>query len=148
MSHFRWARGVPVAALALVACSKPEFEKLSEDKVDATRKANAEALGNKILGAWAKDEYPKLGDEAAEKFRSAHNSEDAQRASDKSIEKEVGNFQSMSYAETQRTKDGKFEVFRFKGTFDKSKSPLEVRVVFDADGKLTGFWVKPWKDGL
>ncbi len=148
MRRHHIAIGITLAAIVLSACGKPEFDRLPEDKVDATRKANAESLGNKILGAWAKDEYPKLGDEAAEKFRSAHNPEDAQRAADKSLEKEIGNFLSMTYAETHRTKDGKFEVYRFKGSFDKSKVPLEVRVVFDGDGKLTGFWVKPWKDGL
>lgn len=129
-------------------CGKPQLDKLAEDKVDLTKKANAEAIGTKILTAWAKDEYPLLGDEAAEEFRKAHNAPDAQKASDKSMEKQVGNFQSMTYAETWRTKDGRMDVFRFRGSFDKSPGPLEVRVVMDAQGKITGFWIKPWKDGL
>ncbi|GMV19009.1 MAG: hypothetical protein HS104_29935 [Polyangiaceae bacterium] len=141
------ALGVGLSCL-VVACGKPQLDKVPEEQVDAAKKANAEALGTKILSAWAKDEYPLLGDEAAEAFRKAHNADDAQRAADKSIEKELGSFQAMTYHETLRTKDGKTDVFRFKGTFDKSKVASEVRVVIDAQGKLTGFWVKPWKDQL
>lgn len=135
-------------ACSSMGCGKPQLDKVAEAQVDATKKANAEAMGTKILSAWAKDEYPLLGDEAAEPFRKAHNAEDAQRAADKSIEKEIGSFLTMTYHETLRTKDGKMDVFRFKATFDKSKVASEVRVVLDAQGKLTGFWVKPWKDQL
>ncbi|MBI3205203.1 MAG: hypothetical protein HYZ29_26930 [Myxococcales bacterium] len=147
------ARGLGITlafalACSSVGCGKPQLEKVAEERVDATKKASAEAIGTKILTAWAKDEYPLLGEEAAEPFRKAHNAEDAQRAADKSIEKELGSFLSMAYHETLRTKDGKMDVFRFKATFDKSKVASEVRVVFDAQGKLTGFWVKPWKDQL
>jgi hypothetical protein len=39
-------------------------------------------------------------------------------------------------------------LYRFKGTFSKGGSPAEVRVVYDTDGKLSGFWIKPWKDVL
>lgn len=131
-----------------LGCGKPGLDKVAEAQVDAAKKANAEALGTKILSAWAKDEYPLLGEEAAEQFRKAHNAEDAQRAADKSIEKELGSFQAMTYHETLRTKDAKMDVFRFKATFDKSKVASEVRVVIDSQGKLTGFWVKPWKDEL
>ncbi len=147
------ARGLGITLAFALACSsagcgKPQLEKVAEESVDATKKASAEAMGTKILTAWAKDEYPLLGEEAAEPFRKAHNAEDAQRAADKSIEKEIGSFQAMTYHETLRTKDGKMDVFRFKATFDKSKVASEVRVVLDAQGKLTGFWVKPWKDQL
>jgi hypothetical protein len=132
-------------ALALSAC-KAQFDKVPEASVDATRKANAQSIGDKILGAWAKDEYPPVGDEANEEFKKAHNADGAQAASDKALERDIGNFKSMTYFETVRDKDGKLEVYRFKGTFDKVSEPYEVRVVFDAQGKLAGFWVKPWKD--
>jgi hypothetical protein len=32
--------------------------------------------------------------------------------------------------------------------FDKTADPVEVRVVFDGAHKLSGLWVKPWKDKL
>ncbi|MBK7579935.1 MAG: hypothetical protein IPI67_06980 [Myxococcales bacterium] len=139
---------VLAAALFSAGCGKRGFDKLPEEQVDAARKHSAEEMGTKILSAWAKDEYPLLGEEAAPGFRRAHNEEDAQRVSDKALEKDLGNFKSMTYVETVRSKDGKFEVYRFKGSFEKSEAPNEVRVVLDTQGKLTGFWIKPWKDQI
>lgn len=139
-----------LAVLATVgtACGKPQLDKVEDSKVDAQRRDKALEIGSRILTDWAKDSYPKLGEaEAAEEFRKAHNADDAQEASDKALEKQLGNFESMAYHETLRSKDGKLEVYRFKGRFQQA-SEMEVRVVFDAAAKLTGFWVKPWKDQI
>lgn len=140
--------GVVVVALAASACSKVELDPIPEAEVDASRKASAEAIGTRILSEWAKDEYKPLGDEAREEFRKAHNDADAQRTADKQVEKSLGNFKSMTYSQALRTKDKKAEIYRFKGTFDKASEAAEVRVVFDDQGKLSGFWVKPWKDTI
>ena len=40
-------------------------------------------------------------------------------------------------------------VYRFKGVFSKDSSrKIEVRVNMDKDGKVAGFWVKPWSDSV
>jgi hypothetical protein len=100
-----------------------------------------------MLGAWARDEYPPLGDDATEEMRAGHDAE-AQKKADKQLEADIGSFKSLAFHELQRTKPPKFDVYRFKATFDKSKDQVEVRVVYDVAGKVTGFWVKPWKDSL
>ena len=134
------------ALVGLVAgCESTELERVPDGQVDASRKSQAETFATTVLGAWAKDEYPALGDGATEEMRSA-NSPEAQQKADKKLEAEAGSFQSLAFQEMQRTKPPRFDVYRFKGTFDKSPSPIEVRVVHDVEGKVTAFVVRPWKD--
>lgn len=138
-----------LSAFALaVGCNKVEFDTIPEAEVNQDHKTTADTLGKRILGEWAKDEYKELGAEATEEFKKAHNSVDAQRTSDKAIEKTLGSFQSMTFSQALRTKDKTAEVYRFKSVFDKSADPVEVRVVLDAAGKLAGLWIKPWKDQI
>jgi hypothetical protein len=40
-----------------------------------------------------------------------------------------------------------FEIYRFRGKFNPG-AEVEVRTVLDADGKLAGFFVKPWHDAM
>lgn len=136
-----------VLLATVVACKKSGFDPIPEGEVDATRKASAEQIGTRILSGWAKDEYQPLGEEAREELRTALSVE-GQRTSDKQIETSLGSFQSMAFHAALRTKDKTAEVYRFKGVFDKTKDPAEVRVVFDTDGKLAGFWVKPWQENI
>ena len=137
-----------LVAFTALACSKVEMDPIPEAELDAKRQASAQAIGTRILTEWAKDEYKPLGDEAREEFRKAHNDVDAQRTADKQIEGALGTFQSMTFSQALRTKDKKAEVYRFKGVFDKASDPAEVRVVLDDQGRLSGFWVKPWKDTI
>ena len=59
-----------------------------------------------------------------------------------------GEFNTMEYYETCVPKDETFlTVYRFKGKFESSATP-EIRVVINKDNKLSGFWIKPWKDDL
>jgi hypothetical protein len=129
-------------------CNKVELDPIPAAELDAKKKASAEEMGTRILSEWAKDEYKELGSEANEEFKKAHNSVDGQRTSDKAIEKSLGSFKSMTFHEALRTKDKKAEAYRFKAVFDKTSDPVEVRVVLDPQGKLSGLWVKPWKDKL
>jgi hypothetical protein len=147
--HFFTRTVIVLSAFAFApGCNKVDFEPIPDAELNQDKKTTAESLGQRILGEWAKDEYKELGAEANEEFRKAHNSVDGQRTSDKAIEKSLGSFQSMTFSQALRTKDKKAEVYRFKGVFDKTTDPVEVRVVLDPAGKLSGLWIKPWKDGL
>lgn len=143
------ARALTVALLGLasVGCNSMQFEKIPDAQVDATRKATAETFATTTLQAWSRDEYPALGDEASEEMKKG-NTPEAQKAADKAMEKDLGNFKSLVFAEAFATKPARFEVHRFKGTFDKLAEQCEIRVVFDTDGKVSGFWVKPWREGI
>jgi hypothetical protein len=136
--------------LLAAGCSKATpLERVPDAELDANAKTSAETLGTRILSEWAKDEYKELSEtEARPDFRKAHNDVDGQRTADKSIESTLGNFKSMTFQHAMRSKDKKMFVYRFKGSFDKAPDLAEVRVVFNDEGKLSGFWVKPWKDQI
>ena len=58
----------------------------------------------------------------------------------------VGTFKSMTFHEAQRTVPPKHTIYRFKGQFERGQA--EVRVVLDHEGKLTGHFIKPWREHL
>ena len=140
-----------VAALAVVGmslgCSTTSFEPVPEDKVDGPQKAAAEAFGKTTLESWAKNEYTALGDEATAEFRTAQDPA-GQKAADAALEAQLGDFVAMEYFQTVKSVPAAHFVYRFKGTFSKQKDPHEVRVVYDLNGKLGGFWIKPWQDQM
>lgn len=137
-----------LAAMLVFGCGGTKFNKVPEGEVDGSQKAAAEKFGSSVLAAWAKDQYPKVDVPADPKFKEGQDDEAKQKAADKSIEAQMGNFQSMTYHETQKSEPAKFVIYRFKGKFSKSEAPAEVRLVYDTEGKLSGFWIKPWKDSL
>jgi hypothetical protein len=136
------------ACMTLAACGGTKFTKIPDTEVDATQKAAAEKFGTTVLSAWAQDKYPKVDVPADPKFKEGQDDPARQKAADKSIEAQLGDFQSMTFAEAQRTEPARFVVYRFKSKFSKSPEPAEVRVVYDTEGKIGGFWIKPWKDAL
>jgi len=86
-----------------------------------------------------------LGDEATAAMRSGLTPE-KQKEAYETIKGMFGDFQSMEYVETCIPTDGSLLViYRFKGHFSKSKARPEIRVVMDGEGKLAGFWIKPWR---
>jgi hypothetical protein len=140
----------PAAAmlgLTLVGCGTLEFEPIPAAQVDQARQTKAGEFATTLLQAWGRNEYPALGGDATDDLKKAHGAE-AQKEADQQLEKAIGSFKSMSFAEANRSKPPKLEIYRFKGAFDKTAEPVEVRVVLDPDGKVSGFWVKPWKDKL
>jgi hypothetical protein len=138
-----------IAALALFAsgCDQTKFNKVSDAEVDQAQKAVAVKFGTDTLTAWAKDTYPKVGIPADPKFKEGQEDEAKAKAADKAIEADAGDFVSMTFHEAQKSEPAKFILYRFKAKFTK-KEPVEVRVVFDTDAKISGFWIKPWKDSL
>jgi len=123
-----------------------KFEKIAEAHVDQTQRSAAEAWATHTLSAWAEDRYLLPGDELSEEMKPGQ-SKTHQEQADKQLESILGDFRSMTYVETQRTEPAKFVIYRFRGAFTKSDQ-TEVRMVYNLEGKIDGFWIKPWKDSL
>lgn len=124
-----------------------KFDTFPESEVDLEMKADAERIGTTLLTAHREGRFEPLGDEASDIMRSSY-TPDQQKKSYEHLKSVIGEFESMEYVETCVPKEGqKLYVFRFKGEFSKNKN-VEVRVVINEQGKLDGFWVKPWKDKL
>jgi hypothetical protein len=127
-------------------CSS-QFDVLPESEVDPEMKARAEKIGTTIFNNCKEGTYEPLGEEASDIMRSSFTPE-KQKSSYEQIKKALGDFNSMKYVETCVPKEGGgYHIFRFKGDFEKNKN-IEIRVVFNEEGKLDGFWTKPWKDKL
>ncbi len=130
--------------LVVTGCGS-QFRRLSESEVDAEMKSTAQRIATNILESMRDGRFEPLGDEATAAMRSGLMPE-KQKEAYESIKGMFGDFQSMEYAETCVPTDGSLLViYRFKGHFSKSKATPEIRVVMDGEGKLSGFWIKPWK---
>lgn len=67
----------------------------------------------------------------------------------KQIANQFGDFERLEFVESvSKNVLTKMTIYRFKGYFEKSNNPLEVRVVLNKHHLIAGFWIKPWNDKL
>jgi hypothetical protein len=130
------------AAAGQTACSK-----LDESQVDAEMKEKACELGSNLFLSYEKEEFKLMGDEATEEMQGIFTIE-KQKKDHKAIKQAYGAFESMYYIETWINESAGLIIFRFRANFSGITNKPEVRVVFDNDGKLSGFWLMPWKDEI
>jgi hypothetical protein len=124
----------------------PRPERVISERVDGTRQDAAMAFALGYLESRKAGKFAPLGDEVTAEMRETLTPERQQQAYE-SITAQVGEFQSLDYVEAQRLPDDPGTmIYRFRGTFTKDRP--EVRVVHDAAGKVSGFWIKPWSDEL
>ena len=65
------------------------------------------------------------------------------------ISRECGEFIKAAYAETYVQKSAPdFRILRLKADFSDCDKKWELRVVYDNDKKIAGYWIKPWNDVL
>ena len=109
----------------------------------------AAQLATRILQGHEEGRFEALGpEEAAEDFRRGFTAE-VQRQSHQTIRQLFGVFEGLDYIETRATEDQPdLLIHRFKGRYEAASLPLEVRVVLDRDGRLTGLWIKPWQEQM
>ena len=75
--------------------------------------------------------------------------EGVQVSSYENISSMFGDYESMQFAEALTMKTDQFyTLYRFKGTFSETSEKPEIRVVLNKEGKLAGFWIRPWQDDL
>ena len=110
------------------------------------QRALAESIAIDILNSMKSGVFIALGEEATLTMQKGLSPE-KQKLSYEQIKGMFGDFESLYYYETCVPIEGEsHNVYRFKGNFE-SASP-EIRVVMNNDNKLSGFWIKPWKDTL
>jgi len=135
-----------IAAVAISGCSQMHYEKIPETDVNQAQKAAAEAWATQTLLSWAKDRYPSPRNELSEPMKPGQ-SEARQKETDKQLEPIVGDFKSMAYFETRKSEPARFVIYRFKGAFTR-ENVLEIRMVYNLQGEIDGFWIKPWLNSL
>ncbi len=138
------------ALLMFAACSEGSSAgqsgiKIPEQKVDRRQMELAAAFGSKMCRNWDSGIYETLDPDIATGAMVEQLTPERQReVFDEFIYPAYGNFRQLFYKETYSY--GSNNIYRFRGAYEKD-SP-EVRVVITKEGKVTGFWIRPWSDEL
>ncbi|MBV6646156.1 MAG: DUF3887 domain-containing protein [Cyclobacteriaceae bacterium] len=136
-----------VALLSLSACSQ-DYQKLSENQTDLRKIEIARDFSDRFYNTLKSGKTYEFSGEATEPMANLL-SADKQKEIYQQISNQFGHYKSIQYAETWTSvKQSDTHIIRFKGEFEKTAKRLEIRVVINDEGKIAGFWIKPWLDPL
>ena len=126
------------------ATAGKRFSRVPPDQVDPQRREAAESFARSYEQTRAQGSFAPLGDEATEEVRTSLTVK-KQEAAQQQITAAFGEFESLEYVEAWRANASpESTIYRFRATFTKGKP--EIRVVHDEQGKVSGYWIKPWRD--
>ncbi len=112
------------------------------------QKDKAYDVAMNTLTNWSKGEFQPLSDNFTSEMRTALPPNQQEMAYHQ-IKGLLGDFRSLEFAEAVVSSSmPDLVVYRFKGTFANSSEKPEVRVTMDKNGKVSGFYVKPWSDTI
>ena len=123
-----------------------DFEKVSQP--DQEKLTAAKKFANDYLLILKAGNYYKFQDDEATDILKNMLTEPMQKLGYSQIKAMYGDYQSLEFTEGWKQKSSGFLVYRMKGKFERSEDKLEIRVTTDSQGKIAGFFVKPWTDAL
>lgn len=117
------------------------------DQGDSTQRALAERVAMRFLKGWDAGQYEPLADEFSADMRNKF-PPDAQKQGHAATAALYGSFQSLEFVEMVPI--DAFKAYRFRGTFAKAQGDArpEVRIVIDDQGKVGGFFARPWSPSM
>jgi len=140
---------LPLILILFSSCGAPKFTEVSDTEINSSKLELATELTEKILTAQKQAGFYKLTSSEATSEMVSGFTENVQKKSYETISGMFGQFQALKFYQLLRPIDGtRYEVYRFKGQFDSETAQIEIRTVLDGNGKLAGFFIKPWKDNL
>ena len=136
-------------AFSLASCqSDSKYIRVDDAEINKTNLDFATTISKKMLLAQKEGGFYALTEKEATEKMVAGLNESLQKQSYQQIKSAFGEFQDIRFNQLMKPTDGTlFEIYRFKGKFNPD-AEVEVRTVLDANGKLAGFFVKPWKETL
>ena len=132
---------------AILSC-KTQFKKLSTGKTDTIK---IEIASNFVISYFDALENGNTFDFENIAVKAFYDSMKPtfQKQTYEKIEHQFGKLLSVKYAATWVNKTTpQFEIIRLVGQFEKNISPLEIRVIVNKDNKISGFWIKTWRNNL
>jgi hypothetical protein len=138
-----------VTVLLFISCQNNK-KKENEDKSTASNAQieSVKDLSHSILIAQKNGDFYILTNKEATPEMIAELNESVQKESYNQIKNTFGVYKSLKFHSIEEVVEGKtYKVFRFKGDFEFGL-PVEVRSVINQEGKLAGFFVKPWQNKL
>lgn len=138
-----------VLAFTTGALAQVSYQKLDEGQIVQTELRQAISLAEKLLLGQKSGEIYILSEEEAIPEVAKGLTDGVQASSYENISSMFGDYESMQFAEALTMKtDQVYTLYRFKGTFSETSEKPEIRVVLNKEGKLAGFWIRPWEDDL
>lgn len=138
-----------IAPLCCFGQDAPEYERVPEGHINPQRLAFVTNLSDRILVAQQGGGYYQLSDREADVAMRSGLSESVQRQAYEQISSAFGEYRGLAFEEMLVPTEGTaYEIYRFRGQFGASGSGIEVRSVLNPEGKLAGFYFKPWKNRL
>ena len=138
---------VVIMSALLISC-KTEFKKLPENKTDKSKIESVTEIAISYFTALKNGKAYDFENNAEKDFKEKM-TPNFQKETYRQIKNIVGNFESLKYSGTWVEKDNtNLQIIRLKGKFEKHIKPLEIRIVVNNSNKITGLWVKPWKNNL
>lgn len=136
-----------VLLFAMTACAQ-DFQKLPDDDVSKEKIKRGKEFSDRFYATLNSGKTYEFHDDGTPEMKKSLTPE-VQRNVYQQVKEKNGDYQSVEYSEAWIQKNNpQYTILRYKGTFSKSNTKLEIRVVLDKDNKVAGFWVKPWSDIL
>lgn len=133
--------------MVLLSCKNNEKNTVTEN-FNSDRTKFSKTLANKILVAQKEGSFYKLSSTEAMPVMVKSLNEGVQKQSYAKIKALFGDYKGLEFHSIKEiTKGETYKIYRFKGDFELN-SDTEIRVVLNKDGKLAGFFVKPWDNKL
>lgn len=108
-------------------------------------KSIAERIVKDLMSSWSIGHFKPLGDKATAVMQSLLTPK-RQKETYQAVSALFGAYQSMTFIEAWEPKKRLTSaIYRFKACFSNSYERPEIRVVIDDSGRLSGFWIKPWR---
>ncbi len=145
MKHVSYFLIIVIGVSATIAACTKKFEHVENTEVDVQLKKKAERFAVGMLSETFSSDM--IGIEATEQMTPALSAERRKKLY-QGIRDKYGTLDSTHFIEVWRTAKGpELLIYRLKGYFSDESGTKEIRVVFDKDEKLAGFWIKPfWSD--
>lgn len=138
-----------IFTLLFAAFPQQSFQRINDDEVSQTGLRQATSLAEKLMLGQKSGNIYLLSEEEAIPQVAKGLTEGIQASSYESVRSMFGDYLSMEFAEAWKMEtDQVYTMYRFKGTFSESTDKPEIQVVFNTEGKLAGFWIRPWEDDL
>lgn len=138
-----------VAPFSCAGQATTAYERVPEGRINPQRLAFVTALSDRILMAQQEGGYYQLSDREADAAMLGGLSESVQKQAYEQISSAFGEYRGLLFEELLMPTEGTlYEIYRFRGQFGTSGSGIEVRSVLNPEGKLAGFYFKPWKNRL
>lgn len=138
-----------IIPLVVSAQSDNPYERVSETEINAQRLAFVSSLTDRILTAQQGGGYYRLSEQEADVVMRNGLTEGVQKQAYSQLKRSFGEYKGIVFDELLIPHEGTaYEIYRFRGQFGANSTGVEIRAVINPEGKLAGFYCKPWRQRL